>query len=416
MRHSLLLFSLLFIVVVIPISADLNCDILTSCPSPGVALLYVKNDSGGFDNAHAELPSSASYPNILCCNSTSSLSSSCGVVFLELSASSNAHVQHPSYGGDDYAYDACISSAGNISCTASAAGCAQGKTCLVSMASDGPSNLTNAHVGSCAAYDTDICCSVNSLPGDVVLYDPTNGNTSLLNVTPTFVWYNATDPDSSSLTYHLQVDEVSSEFQSPVVDVSGIDEGSAFTSYTISTPLTLDVNYSWRVRAFDGLDYGNWSENWTFTVASTVILTLLDSPVGFGTMGVGESNDTTDNDPFPIRVRNDGNVVADLNLTTTQFLWTRYQYASQYFQYRISNATADASKGYGDESGSFNWSDSSTGSWFDIPLTNTTATIRQLNYSDELDEAEVDLRIEVPGDEPPGVKGASVIITGWMSS
>lgn len=403
-------------VIVIPASADLNCDILTSCSPPNVALLYLKNDSGGFDNAHAELPSSPSYPNVLCCNSTSSITSSCGVPFLKLSSTSNAHVQDPSYGAPAYGFDACISSDGNVSCTLSSTGCAPGKTCLVSIASDGSTNLSNAHVGSCAAYDNDVCCSLNSMPNDVTLYDPSNGNTSLLNATPTFVWYNTTDADSPTLTYHLQVDEVSSEFQSPVVDVAGVAEGSDLTSYTISTPLSLDVNYSWRVRAFDGVDYGNWSDNWTFTVASTVILTLLDSPVGFGTMGIGESNDTADNSPYPIRVRNDGNVLADINVTTTQFLWTQYQYASQYFQYQISNAAADASRGYADESGSFNWSDSSTGSWFDIPLTNSTASIRQLNYSGESNEAEVDLRIEVPGDEPPGSKGASIVITGWASS
>lgn len=410
------LFFVLLLILVIQTSANLNCDILDSCPAGNTALLYLKNDSGGGDNAHAELPSSGTYPNILCCNSTEPITNSCGVTFLELSDVSNAHAQDPAYVTTDYTQDACISATTNISCTVSLTGCSGVQTCLVSMASEGNSNQTNAHVGSCGEYDTDVCCSLNSMPGDVTLYDPSNGNISLLNVTPTFVWYNTTDADSSILTYYLQVDEVSSEFQSPVVDVQGITEGTNVTSYTISTALTLDTNYSWRVRAYDGTDYGNWSDNWTFQVASTVILTLMDSSADFGSMTLGETNDTLDNDPYPIRVRNDGNVVADINLTADQYLWNRYQSPSSYFQYQINNATADAGKGYIDESGGFNWSDSSTGSWYNIAITNTTASIRQLNFTDSQNEAEVDLRIEVPADEPSGNKGASIVLTGVISS
>ncbi len=259
-----------FLIATSPSFADLNCEITTSCPVGSTALLYLKNDTGGFDNAHAELPSVASYPNVLCCGSASSINSSCGTIFLELSDTSNAHVQDPSYVGADYAYDACISSNGTLSCSVYASGCPAGKTCLVSIASDGASNLTNAHVGSCDEYYTDVCCSINSLPSIVALYDPTNGNVSD-NSTPTFVWYNATDTDSPSLTYHLQVDEADSNFLSPVVDVSGIEEGSAFTSYTINDSLSLDVNYSWRVRAFDGTDYGDWCDAWTFTIPSPAV-------------------------------------------------------------------------------------------------------------------------------------------------
>ncbi|MEM4245507.1 MAG: fibronectin type III domain-containing protein [Candidatus Nanoarchaeia archaeon] len=269
LKHSFF-FIFVSLIFTIPVFADLTCQITTSCPAGSTALLYLKNDTGGFDNAHAELPSAASYPNVLCCSSASSINSSCGTIFLELSDTSNAHVQDPSYVGADYSYDACISSNGTLSCSVYASGCPTGKTCLVSIASDGTSNLTNAHVGSCNEYDTDVCCSINSLPSIVVLYDPTNGNVSD-NSTPTFVWYNATDADSPSLSYHLQVDEVESGFSSPVVDVSAIPEGSSFTSYTINDSLSFDVNYSWRVRAYDGVDYGDWSDSWTFTIPSPAV-------------------------------------------------------------------------------------------------------------------------------------------------
>ena len=249
-----------------PAYADLYCDIFTSCPAGSTALLYLENDTGGFDDAHAELPSSATSPYVLCCNSTASaITTTCGVTFLKLSDESNAHVHDPSYeGSEDYPFNACINADTNVSCTISTSGCSSDKTCLVSMESDETTNLSNAHVGSCKTFDTDVCCSVNSYPDNVSLYSPDNGATSLYNNTPTFTWYNTTDPDSSSLTYQLQVDQESSGFQNPIINASDIPEGSDLTSYTTTSELTPGVSYIWRVRAFDGLDYGNWSDNWTF--------------------------------------------------------------------------------------------------------------------------------------------------------
>ena len=160
-----------------PAYADLYCDIFTSCPAGSTALLYLENDSGGFDNAHAELPSSATSPYVLCCNSTASaITTTCGVTFLKLSDESNAHVHDPSYeGAEDYPFNACINADTNVSCTISTTGCTSEQTCLLSMESEETTNLTNAHVGSCEAFDTDVCCSVNSPPNDVNLYSPENG-------------------------------------------------------------------------------------------------------------------------------------------------------------------------------------------------------------------------------------------------
>jgi hypothetical protein len=266
------------------------------------------------------------------------------------------------------------------------------------------------------------------------LLEPFNGNATLFNKTITFQWLNTTDPDGDALTYHIQVVQCGgsdpsscdpnnidydgdSFAQEGEINVTGITEGTNITEYISMVEVATDVNYTWRARAFDRTDYGEWSNNWTFYTPSTVILTILDSEMSFGEMSLGETNDTTDNEPYPFRVRNEGNVLTDINITidtAANWLWDRYQTASSYFQYSIDNATAYST--YSAENGSFNWSDSATTpGWFNLPETNTSANIRQLNYSDLTDEAEIDVRIQVPNDEPAGDKGSAVRITGWVS-
>lgn len=273
----------------------------------------------------------------------------------------------------------------------------------------------------------------NSPPNNVTLYEPFNGNATLFNRTITFQWLNTTDPDGGTLTYNIQIKQCGTtdpstcnpdniDFttftQEGEINVGSITEGTNITEYISMVEVAADRNYTWRVRAHDGTDYGGWSENWTFYVPSTVMFTLFDENMSFGSMNPNEVNDTTDNDPYPFRVRNDGNVLTDFNITVDtaeDWLWDRYTAASQYFQYSIDNATAYST--YAEENASFNWSDSATTpAWFDIPETNTSANIRQLNYSDIMDEAEIDVRIQVPSDEPAGDKGSTARITGWVSA
>lgn len=436
-----LIIVIMFILTVISATGDLTCwieDSATCTIGQGTELLRMKNDTGGHDNAHAqEVNYTTPYTHVLCCNSTNNvITNSSGTAFLNLSADTNAHAQ--AFNGTTTAYfiPAYISGGStNIICDTYITGCPTGYTCLVSMASDGPDNTTNAHVSSCDVYDTEICCNgttMNSPPNTVTLHEPFNGNATLFNRTITFQWLNTTDPDGDSITYGIQVKQCGTsnpstcnpdvEFDDTFleegeINVTGITEGTNLTEYISMLEVLTDQNYTWRARAYDGIDYGGWSENWTFYVPSTVMLTVLDSEMSFGELNLNEVNDTTDNEPFPFRVRNEGNVLTDIsvNITSTQdWLWFMHQEASQYFQYKIDNATSDAGKGYDDESGAFN-SSASVIDLVNMPETNTSANIRQLNYSDVTDEVEIDIKITVPSDEPAGNKSSTVSITGWVS-
>ncbi|MFH1212086.1 MAG: right-handed parallel beta-helix repeat-containing protein, partial [Candidatus Woesearchaeota archaeon] len=146
----------------ISISA-LSCYISDTCDASAAAVLYLSNETAGYTNAHAELPSEASYAYKVCCNFTGgTIGTQCDATasnaFLKLANVTNSHVQQPSV--DTYTHDACINVSGaGISCTYPTAACSASETCLATMASDGSSNATNAHLSQCTSgYDTRICC------------------------------------------------------------------------------------------------------------------------------------------------------------------------------------------------------------------------------------------------------------------
>ncbi len=149
-------------------AATLTCSVGSSCS--GTALMYLQNDSGGYNNAHAQHVNNKSfsrYNNSLCCTSNAALGTACGTTFLRLSNLTNAHAQVENYSGENanYTNNACIDF-GGAECTNAQGSCPSGYTCLVSIGSSetNASNLTNAHVGPCSEYSTKICCRIVDAP------------------------------------------------------------------------------------------------------------------------------------------------------------------------------------------------------------------------------------------------------------
>ncbi|MDD5253635.1 MAG: hypothetical protein PHG05_00845 [Candidatus Nanoarchaeia archaeon] len=249
----------------------------------------------------------------------------------------------------------------------------------------------------------------NTVPEKVDLHLPEDGNVTIVDKIITFDWSNTTDADGDPITYHIEIDEVSSDYQSPVINITNIAETANTTKYTTTTELDVDVNYTWHVRANDGTQSGEWSDNRTFMIPSQVILSLPTSSTNFGTLNVGDTEDTSDNNPEPLVIRNDGNVLTDVNISLGEGstgLWSSKSSPSDYFKYKIDNKTG--------EEYSFNEATSQL-AWQQVPLSNETA-ITQLNYTDTTDEAEIDFSVEVPLDEPSGDKTAYLIFTGWVSA
>ncbi len=243
---------------------------------------------------------------------------------------------------------------------------------------------------------TDTVNITNNIPLIPVLSAPNAGNLTV-NRTPTFYWFNSTDADNDNITYQLQVD-TNLSFPSPIINVSNINETTnGSTNYTITTELTTDVPYFWRVRANDGTNNSNWSTTRNLTVESQIYITFIESSVDFGPMLPGDTNDTTDNNPRPFVIRSDGNILTNITITATS-IWTQQTSPTPYYMYKITP----------NESNSYL---SATTNFTNMNITSSRIDITNLNYSDTNDTAEIEINLTVPADEAPGAKGSIITIT-----
>jgi len=247
---------------------------------------------------------------------------------------------------------------------------------------------------------SDVVTIANTPPSKVTLLIPTNANESLLDRTPYFDWINATDADGDSLSYQMEVfcpSCVVEINQSPIND----------SNYTAPSSLDLDKVYFWRVRANDTKDVGEWSDTWNFTILSTSII-LINGTVSFGNIDPGTIDNTSDDSPEPFRVENNGNVDVNISIYATASLWTR-SYAglnTSYLQVAARNSSEDYS---------FDWARSNK-TWVDVQaLANKIQMIRFLNYTDSKDLAQLDVRISVPYDEPPGKANTTIVFEARQS-
>jgi hypothetical protein len=77
---------------------------------------------------------------------------------------------------------------------------------------------------------------------------------------------NATDAEGDALTYDF-AGQVDTDFvMEPMIDLKNVPSGTDSTGGHVATPLAENRRYSWRVRAFDGYEYGEWSTYGTFYV------------------------------------------------------------------------------------------------------------------------------------------------------
>lgn len=145
----------------------------------------------------------------------------------------------------------------------------------------------------------------------------------------------------------------------------------------------------------------------TVAVESIVSFSLTASEVNFGNLVQGGSNDTADNAPSPFALRNDGNVLLDINILANSFLFsgTGSGNNTSTFRFKAANASGEANV--------FSWSGSIT------DFTNFTdvnqKVIASMNYTNSSDEAEIEIAINVPANEATGAKSADIVFTASQS-
>jgi len=249
------------------------------------------------------------------------------------------------------------------------------------------------------SYFTNYSIDGNNLPGAPTLDSPADED-NVEGRKPIFMWINATDIDNDDLTYSIEVDN-DADFSSPIINVTNIDDDR----YTPSQDLDFDDGnnevYYWRVIADDGSEQGSYSSTFEFTLISRVEITMPNSTIGFGTMDIGDNNDTTDNSPEPFTIQNDGNCWVDVNISLEGTgIWESVFSPTGYFTYKIDNYTAGTDTEYN----AFNDTYSVIG-YTPVPQSNTSA-IANLSYDNSSDIVEVDINITVPPNEPAGAKSA----------
>ncbi len=244
-------------------------------------------------------------------------------------------------------------------------------------------------------------------PPQVTLVSP--GDTSSSDDrTPTYTWNQVKDDDGDALAYRIQVDD-DSGFGTPAIDALVGDTNT----YTAVNDLELvggdNTLYYWHVRA----EYvvggaGEYSTSWSHTVDSIVSLNLSNDTVQFGELNLSSGQDfdnTTDDDPGPVVLQNDGNTFININLTLIDNLWETDPSPTWRFMYKVAN--------YSGEDNSFNWSGTVT-SWTNIPSSPAGMIISYLNYTNVTDSARVDINVTVPPNEPAGDKGAQLNFIAWF--
>ncbi|MCA9523898.1 MAG: right-handed parallel beta-helix repeat-containing protein [Myxococcales bacterium] len=110
----------------------------------------------------------------------------------------------------------------------------------------------------------------NSKPTLVALDTPENG-AILSELTPMLRVINATDGDGDPLVYQFEVDTANTFLkESPnYVSKTITEDKSGKTIWQLESLLKDHTRYYWRVRAYDGLEYGDWSEVNTFLIKTS---------------------------------------------------------------------------------------------------------------------------------------------------
>ncbi len=231
-----------------------------------------------------------------------------------------------------------------------------------------------------------------------------NDSTPITSRRPVLVWNNSTDTDGDALTYELVIDN-DADFSSPEVNVSGLDNTTLdnSTNYTSILEADVDDTHAWKVRAWDGTDWGEYTTPWWYEVQSSVTASLaVDGDTAtFGDMYSLQTNSTID---FPsigfFVLSNDGN--CDINATiTTDDMWDSDPTPTDNFTFQTAV----------NESGAY---EEGTTSWTAIPAVSLVDHIGWLshnNLSNTSNRANIHLNVTVPDTESSGSKSATVTIT-----
>ncbi|NTV23368.1 MAG: LamG domain-containing protein, partial [Nanoarchaeota archaeon] len=253
-----------------------------------------------------------------------------------------------------------------------------------------------------SSFDSATITILNSRPDIPILLTPSNGNITYHERYPFFDW-TSTDVDGDLLNF-----TINTSFSSLFYCGTNISANVSTENYTADTEFCVDNLIYWEVMASDGTDNSAWSERWNFTIESYISLTLTTNQIDFGNIVRNLSKDTDDG-YLPLILENTGNIRVNISrIGANASLWDTEGLNTEYFQFKADNDST--------EPGSFNWT-ASTITWTNVTsiATQNLTIIKDIEYNDTKDNAEIDIRVQVPLYDSATSKKSSIYIVGEQS-
>lgn len=246
--------------------------------------------------------------------------------------------------------------------------------------------------------------TINSLPTVELIY-PIGGE-NITNRTPEFSWQ-GNDIDGDSLTYEIIIEEHKSgggaicfdNYEEPILEDYFIpfQDLKCLSDY--------GYYYTWKVRAHDGMNWGPYSSEEDFYVNALIMVSLPNDEISFGSLDYLASNDTSDDSPMPLIIKNDGNVKINISASASP-MWDVQTNDSEYYKVKVDNRSGFPN--------AFKWI-SSAFEWINMGITGQVFLIDSLEYHDNKDSAEIDIYLEVPPNEGPGLKNSTIVFESKLA-
>ncbi len=282
---------------------------------------------------------------------------------------------------------------------------------------DGVGNSTQINSSSLTIENTPPFINYVDLPQD--------GNITT-DRTPFFNW-TAVDIDGDDYSLGINItdmrtatpcnDPTYTGSDSDIFYVSGSRTSISLT-HSLKCLIDRGYSYNWSIRANDtdlsgsseqkdaSLGFG-WKPYRNVSIQAYLSITATTSQVNFSGINPYQWNDTSDNSPLPLVLRNDGNAYTNITLDSND-LWSSVANPSIYYQFKTDNVTASG------ENASFRAGQTPV-VYTNFPLVDfNVLCVAELNYTDSRDSVEIDINVTVPLDEQPGPRGAVITFVGTL--
>ena len=148
------------------------------------------------------------------------------------------------------------------------------------------------------------------------------------------------------------------------------------------------------------------------TVNESVSITLIVPNVTFGPLnpvglGLPFTNNTEDNNPRPITIRNDGSTTVNITIDTTEDLWSSVASPSAYFTFKCGTNSSTCDTTGGDPP--------SVTTFTNVPKSSQTLVIWNMSRYDSSDQLEVEFNVSVPASEPASSNEVDITLTAKVS-